>query len=273
MRVAGLVIGIALASLPTQFGLAKVRHSKPSAHAAAASYRLPATGDLSAADLARFADQAIEAPADQFSAPFDATPVVGRSFRIAIPIESYGPLKWSYDRSTGSLNISVEGDRLLAINFLQVRSAAPESARRWEQWSQPPHALLVDSRNLGREQKEEQNAFGAKVAVTTLRGRHVYIAEFGDVDGGSLTAPINVTLPMAPDVARAASASLKLEAQGIVVDPDHGHSLRCGGYYDEPTVANPYEMWGDNCVYAVKINRFDIVDGAGRSYWHWSRAP
>jgi hypothetical protein len=259
--VVGVTLCVALLAtlVGSQTGFAKSTHRPHANGAARPQYHLPSSGTLTAADLAAFALEKANAPSDQFSEPFDETPIIGRQFRVVIRPSLFGPLRASYDVEAKQLHVSVHGYEPFAMDFLRDD---PQEATDFFGLHHGLVGVLVSGTAKHVANKLEQNAFGATAEVDEWYGDQVFIAS--DDPQSENPASFATNLDLEPAAARAVAESMSLVIEGQVTAYAPHHALFCGGYLNEATLSHPTQSMGQHCLISVKVSGGTLQDGAGK---------
>jgi len=185
------------------------------------TYQLPETGILTQANIVAFtkrdADFTLKHSADEFSAPFDESPLIGRPFRIVIKPSIFGPVRFKYTLETHELRITVDGHKPFGMEFL---GAKPDVTEILGTYPDLQGLLISGSANL-YERDAQQNAMGAHVEVEKWNANHIYLAILKGalyIDGMPDGAIYSSTIKIAPEAARALSTSMVLVIEGTIAE-------------------------------------------------------
>jgi hypothetical protein len=191
---------------------------------------------------------------------FDASPLIGRRVSVMFEVDTYNTSEdshWSYDPSTGSVEIRVSGDRL------------------------SPDMFLTQDADDGSWWKRAGELHGLMVRTDLLDGpdghfvvRTVYLAEVGmPKDPARLGAyPFLARMGLSPEDAARVRQDVVFEADGAIVATKGLSALHCG---DLSVAKWKDDSWGSptkNCVISVQFDYFALrLVGGGQILSEWRR--
>jgi hypothetical protein len=221
--------------------------------AAAGLIESATAADISQQALISIGTQALAyKPADQFSAPFSAADLSGKSIDVTIPIIEQlldpvmPPGVWSYDPNREELTVAITNDHF------SIADGRPAG-----------FVLQSTKRLVGKD--IEQNAFGAKVAVKHYEVEQIGIASIsapaisGTIKFDAPFDTLKATIKLGADAARIATKSLTLRIRGTVLPLANGNSIECGldgvgATFDSPTAGIFH-----NCLFNTQIVSLELL--------------
>ena len=232
-------------------------------------YQLPASAQLAALDLAMFAMKShFYQRADQFSPPFNDQAILGRSFKIVLPVNGSvlsSPV-WSYDYTKSELKLEAKVSGWNADEF------AVDNSQITEFWTQVglPTAVIFWKDRLMQDDEIEQNSFGAQVKIRNYFNLSAGVGSFSlsGYAGVMGRRQFEKTLHIEADKARVITKNMMLVIEGKVTNA-FNHTLFCGATGHKPTLQEPINSVALNCVISTSINRVAFESPTGGVLAEW----
>jgi len=233
----------------------KVTDIMDTVRARAAKYALPANGILSSEDLAMYAikEESFH-PKDSFAPNFDDKPLVGRHFRVVLPVKNsfstFGAT-WDYNASSEKLRVTERIAFWNAFSFLT-------DDRDFSSNVGLPNGLYIWRNNSDMGTERRVNGFGVPVLVHQVYLTSIAVGNYSA--GGTnyiLGQPHELMAEkiISSKEARKLAPHLHLIIEGEVVATKTGRAIYCGGEVGEATFDHPYEASETNCVISTRIER------------------
>lgn len=266
----GIVMRTALLVVSSVLALAACDASKPSSPATAAEpdasdLKLGAEG-VTAANLAAYAYAKLAfIPKDEFSKDFDDTPLAGRAFKLQIPVVS--------NKDSSSVSYSYDADKEeLTISLLpEAPSLHREDGARGSEYS---YLIFKSDKTIGAPQ-DMANAFGMTKPVTPVFTTLFGVGSYGNDAMGAVPRHMDMyslaqkVIRMAPDQARAATASMYVEISGKVRKSTEGRIIECEETEKKATLDYNYEEHWKQCVISSKIDRIVVTSPSAGTIAVW----
>ena len=229
------------------------------------AYKYPDTQKvLDATDIRTFLKAAREfKPADEFSKPFDQSPMVNRKVSIDLHIvkrfddtmSDAGNISgWDYNASTQKLTID-----LLVIPDSQFDFVGDGDDVVKAMGQSVAYRLSQEATTMDPE--DRSNAFGVRVTVRT-RLITSYAVGFNNLTQVQDFGKPLYEADIAPEDARELTKHLILHIEGTTKAITTGRAMACSINGKEATIDNPSEYYETRCAVYLWVDKEQIIDSS-----------
>ena len=194
-------------------------------------------------------------PADQFSPPFDASPLRGKPIVLTIDADSDGSeigFVSSYDIATQTLTVDMQLNELTAVSMLDDYGG--HGGIRTEQ------SFALNRSDVVTGHYAAENAYGASKMVEQHTISEDGIAEFRHFKPAQDSSNLrHWKMVLAPDVARTVTSRLKIRVTAVVTTGRKGELAACTQSTVQPTLDQPQQTTYRSCYVSVDIQKIELL--------------